>query len=315
MTDDVLLPAGSPGTMDDTKPGRPAGKSRGLLWLIILLVIVLGLGGGGLWFKQHLAAEQAGQAAAQDQANQATHDQLGQLQQQMAALAAKQAAAPAPSTAMSPAASAEMAALTSEVAALKQSVAADHASLAALQAGLGDMPKLAARAQSLSLVALAAVHLQDGQKLGAIPGAPASLARFADTAPPTMTQLRLSFEQAAGQALEAGGEAAKGDTMWHRAVAHLENLITIRRGNDVIVGARAAGPIALARSDLAAGDLAGAVTALGGLNDQAKAAMSGWLGQAQSLLDAQAALSNMVAAAAPANPPADSSPAPSPEAK
>ncbi|HQT68281.1 MAG TPA: hypothetical protein PLC74_11850 [Acetobacteraceae bacterium] len=301
--------------MNDTKPGRPAGKSRGWLWLVILLLIVLGLGGGGLWFKQHLAAEQAGQAAAQDQASEALRDELAQLQQQMAALTAKQDAAPTPSPTMSPAASAEIAALTSEVAALKQSVAADHASLAALQGGLGDMPRLAARAQSLSLVALAAVHLRDGQKLGVIPGAPASLAQFADTAPPTMTQLRLSFEQAAAQALEAGGEAAKGDTMWHRAIAHLENLITIRRGNDVIVGSRAAGPIALARSDLAAGDLAGAVTALGGLNDQAKAAMSGWLGQAQSLLDAQAALNNMVAAAVPANPPADTPPVSSPGVK
>jgi hypothetical protein len=59
------------------------------------------------------------------------------------------------------------------------------------------------------------------------------------------------------------------------------------------VGAPAAVVLGTARDRLEAGDLAGAVAALDGLDGPAAQAMAPWRAHAQSLLDARAALAAM----------------------
>jgi hypothetical protein len=135
----------------------------------------------------------------------------------------------------------------------------------------------------------AAQALLAGQKLGSLPGAPPALARFATEAPPTEASLRLSFPAAAAAARQASRPDAHAG-FGARALQRVESLVTVREGDRVLVGAPAAPILEAARQKLDAGDLAGAVRALDGLDAAAAAAMSGWRGQAQALLDARAAL-------------------------
>ncbi|HUZ65003.1 MAG TPA: mitofilin family membrane protein [Acetobacteraceae bacterium] len=154
----------------------------------------------------------------------------------------------------------------------------------------GALPALAARAAQLARIQAAEVALAAGQPIGAIPDAPAALARFATTAPPTEAGLRLAFPAAAAAALKASRPAASGQGMWQHIWSRAQSLITVRRGDAVLLGDPAAGILAQAQKALDAGDLAGAVAALGRLQGPAKQAMAGWAGQAQALLDARAAL-------------------------
>ncbi len=73
--------------------------------------------------------------------------------------------------------------------------------------------------------------------------------------------------------------------------------MTVRRGETVLVGSRAAGILEGARVALEAGDLAGAVRILGGLDGAAAAAVAGWRAEAQALLDARAALDKLASQA------------------
>jgi len=70
-----------------------------------------------------------------------------------------------------------------------------------------------------------------------------------------------------------------------------------RPGDDVIVGDPAAGVLTRATDDVNRDDLAGAVQALGALQGPAAQAVSGWVAQARSLLDARAALANLSSSA------------------
>ncbi len=159
----------------------------------------------------------------------------------------------------------------------------------------GQIAVLADKAGRIGRIQAAQTALDSGQPLGDLPGAPASLARFAQTRPPTEAQLRLSFPAAARAAEEASRPSTQGqpflDRMWTRA----QDLVTLREGDHVIVGDPASGVIARARSALLAGDLAGAVSALDALSGPAAQAMAGWKSQAQALLDARAALAVMAA--------------------
>ena len=76
-----------------------------------------------------------------------------------------------------------------------------------------------------------------------------------------------------------------------------ESLVTVRRGDNVLVGDPASGVIARARTALDAGDLAGAVTVLSTLSGPPAQAMAPWLGQAKALLEARAALAALAARA------------------
>jgi hypothetical protein len=74
---------------------------------------------------------------------------------------------------------------------------------------------------------------------------------------------------------------------------HIRSLVTIRDGEKVLVGAPAATVLAQAQGRLDAGDVGGAVAALGQLDGPAAQAIAGWKDQAQALLDARAALAKM----------------------
>jgi hypothetical protein len=155
---------------------------------------------------------------------------------------------------------------------------------------------IAAKAAQSGRLQAAAGALEAGQSLGDIPGAPPALARFAHEAPPTEAGLRLGFDTAAEAAHAASQPALTDDKpllsrMWTRA----QQAVTVRQGDHVLVGDPIAGIIASARQSLDAGDLAGAVKALDGMNGPAKAAMADWIARAKSLLDARAAIGEMAA--------------------
>lgn len=147
-----------------------------------------------------------------------------------------------------------------------------------------------ARAASLQAASLA---LDAGRPLGELTGASAPLQRYATNPPPTEAALRLSFETAARAAEAATDPAAGatdvGDRIWQR----VQSLVTVRRGDHVLVGDPAAVVLAEARRKLVAGDLAGAVAALDRLDAGAAKAMLSWRGEAQALLDARTALASL----------------------
>ncbi len=147
----------------------------------------------------------------------------------------------------------------------------------------------------LAQVQAVQLALETGQKLGNIPGAPPALARFADANPPTEAALRLSFPQAAREALATSHPDAEGKPFLTRLWAQAEDLVTIRRGDRVVLGDPTATVLERARTALDAGDLAAAVTDVASLQGSAAQAMAGWLGQARALLDARAALANWAA--------------------
>ena len=154
----------------------------------------------------------------------------------------------------------------------------------------GQVAQLSNRIARYARLQAASTALEAGQRLGAIPDAPAALQRFADTPPPTEAALRLAFPAASHMALAASRPEDAGLPSWERFWRRAQAIVTVRRGDQVLVGDPAAGTIAVARRDLDAGDLAGAVTVLAGLNLPAALAMAGWLSDARALLEARAAL-------------------------
>jgi hypothetical protein len=152
---------------------------------------------------------------------------------------------------------------------------------------------LAERAATAQRVQQALAALDMGEPLGDLPGAPPALARFAKAKPPTEAGLRLSFPIAADAAEKASRPAADGKSLGERILMHASSLVTIRKGNQVLVGAPAATLLGEAQARVEAGDLAGALTVLDGLDSSAAQAMADWRGQAKALLDARAALTQM----------------------
>jgi len=129
-----------------------------------------------------------------------------------------------------------------------------------------------------------------GEPLRALPNPPEPLARFANAAPPTEAALRLSFDDAARAGRAAGEPAREGAGVLDSAVSRLSGLVTVRRGEEVLWGDAAAAEIERARRALDAGDLDGALRFLARLSPPAREAMRGWIGQAEALVAARAAL-------------------------
>ncbi len=136
----------------------------------------------------------------------------------------------------------------------------------------------------------AAVALAAGRPLGDIPNAPPALAQFATKPPPTEAALRLSFDQAADAAQDASRPAPSDKPFLDRLWARAQSSVTVKQGDRVLLGSPISSYLESARRRLDAGDIAGALAALNGLDGPAAAAMAGWRQQAQSLLDARAAL-------------------------
>lgn len=173
-----------------------------------------------------------------------------------------------------------------------QIAALDTQAAAAAKAS-SQLTALASKEAQTAALQAAAVALQAGRPLGAIPGAPPALAQFADKAPPTEAGLRLSFAAAADKAEEAGEPPPPNtpflDRLWDRA----QSTISVRKSGQILVGNSVSGTLEAARHALDAGDIAGAVKALGDLRGPAAQAMAPWKAQAQSLIDARAALASV----------------------
>lgn len=158
---------------------------------------------------------------------------------------------------------------------------------------LGRLTETARRLAALQVVGAA---LEAGQKLGPIPGGPPALARFADQAPPTEFALRQSFGPAADAALHASHPVVMEekpflDRLWTRA----QQSVSVREGDRVLLGDPVAGILGQARKAVEGNDLVAALAALQSLSGPPKVAMADWVGQAQALLDARAAVAQLAA--------------------
>jgi hypothetical protein len=164
-----------------------------------------------------------------------------------------------------------------------------------LQQGAGQAAGAEDRAERLTRVQAALVALDAGEKLGDVPGAPPAVARFAKQAPPTVAALRESFPAVAAHARDVSRPDVSHRGFWERALTRLQQSVTVRQGDDVLVGDPAAGILADAGQKVDAGDLAGTVATLGKLNGPAADAMKEWVDQASALLAARAALADLAA--------------------
>jgi hypothetical protein len=177
--------------------------------------------------------------------------------------------------------------------ATKQRIDAVTARIAGLESNTVSLDTITKRLDHFARLQEASFALASGKPVGDMPGAPAALARYAHVAPPTEASLRLSFpsaEQAALAALQPDVRTAPlMDRVWDRA----QGLITVRRGDAVVLGNPAATALGHAQTALDAGDLTGAVDAVATLTGQPGEAMAPWLAEAKALLDARSALTQM----------------------
>ncbi|MDR3532839.1 MAG: hypothetical protein P4L90_20075 [Rhodopila sp.] len=177
--------------------------------------------------------------------------------------------------------------------ATKQQLDALTNRVAALEANAGDLDSVTKRLNRIARLQEAAFALQVGRPVGDLPNAPEALSRYAHAAPPTEAQLRLRFPQAERAALAAKqpdtGDAPFIGRVWEQA----QGLVTIRRGDDVLVGNPSAIALGKAKAALEAGDLAGAVDAVATMKGPPGQAMAEWLAEAKGLLGARAALADM----------------------
>jgi hypothetical protein len=176
---------------------------------------------------------------------------------------------------------------------LAHRIDAQAAAIADLRAAIQKAVETAARAEQQARIDAALAALDAGRPLGQIPNAPPAAARFADQAPPTLAELRAQFPEVAQQALKLSQPSTVNKPFLDRVWSNAQDLVTVRQGDQVIVGDPASGIIARARSDLDRGDLQGAVDALSALNGPAAKAVSSWVAAAKSVLQARAALLGM----------------------
>ena len=225
---------------------------------------------------------------------------IGKLEARIATLEAQKPPPPPDTAGVIAPLAAKLDSMAAATAAAKSAEAAATARLAELDSRLKQAEQrqtaLADRAGQTTQVARAQAALDAGQPLGDMPNAPPALTRFAQAKPPTEAALRLAFPAAADAAEEASRPSAEGESLGARMWLRARSLVTVKRGDAVLVGAPAATVLSNAHARLEAGDLAGAVAALDGLDGAAAQAMADWRAQAQSLLDARAALAKMARA-------------------
>jgi hypothetical protein len=174
--------------------------------------------------------------------------------------------------------------------------------ITALESRLGKLEQSAGQLQGATKDANLAVKLEAaqaslaaGKPIGDLPGAPPALARFAAAPPPTEAALRAQFPEVKAAILAASHPEETHTTFLSRALARVEQSVTIRQGDHVLVGDPAAGVVARAQASLDGGDLAGAANALSDLTGRAAEAAKSWREQAQALVAARAALLSMAA--------------------
>lgn len=314
----VVAPAAAPAAAPVQKAGTP-------VWMTAAVAILLG---GGLYYVWQNPA--AGPVASQDAtpaaapaadprvaaleaALKTAEQRIAALEQRPASVAAgtedggRLAALEQTVRALSSRPAADPSALEARLATLEKRPAAVVPDVAGASAALSakiealdaklqqDVAQAAARGAQAARLRAATAALDAGQPLGDIPLAPAALSKFATAAPPTEPALRLSFGQYAAAAEAASRPSAEGHDFAERMWMRVQTLVTVRQGTKILVGAPAAVTLEAARGKLDAGDLAGAVAALAALDPAATQAMAPWKTQAQSLLDARAALATLAA--------------------
>jgi hypothetical protein len=181
--------------------------------------------------------------------------------------------------------------------ALKQQMDTANSKIAGLQASSTSVATAGSRVDRLIRIQGAAVALENGRPLGTLPDAPPAVARFAEKPPPTEAQLRLAFAKVQRDALAASKVDTTERPFLERALGKAEELVTIRRGDDVVVGNSTAAALAQADAAVQAGDFPAALKAMGQLDPAAQKASADWVAQVRSLLDARAALVEMAARA------------------
>ena len=177
--------------------------------------------------------------------------------------------------------------------ATKQQLDALASRVAAVASSAGNLDAVTKRLDTIARVQQAALALAAGRPIGDLPNAPEALLRYAHAAPPTEAQLRLRFPRDQQAALAAkqqdAGNTPFVDRVWDRA----QGLITIRRGDDILVGDPSATILNHARAALDAGDIAGAASVVKSLKGPPGQAMADWLTDAMALLNARSALADM----------------------
>ncbi len=213
---------------------------------------------------------------------------LDALAKQQAALAAAAENQPAPPAAPP----------APDITALLARLHEDEARLDALTESSGAMSRQVAgvvdRTTRLARLEAAGDALAAGRPLGDLPGAPPALARFAATPPPTLATLRAAFPAAAAAARAAAAPPSLVPTS--RLMDWIGAVMTIRRGDQVLVGDTLATRLAAVRAALAGDDLAGALAALAPIEGAPAAALASWQSEAANLLAARRALADLVAA-------------------
>jgi hypothetical protein len=181
--------------------------------------------------------------------------------------------------------------------AARQQIAELATRVATLAANAGNIEVVTQRLNRIARLQAASFALAVGRAIGDIPDAPDALTRFAHVPPPTDADLRIRFPQAEKAALDAHqpdqGNIPFLGRVWDRA----QGLVTIRRGEDVVVGNPTAVILNRAQNALDAGDLASAIGAVESLKGLPRQAMASWLSDAKALLDARSAIAQLAAQA------------------
>ncbi len=283
-------------------PPPPVRAGRGVLPVLCAIgFLLLALAIGLVWREeQRLAAREAGVDPA---AFAGMESQVRTLTQRLAALEQKPAPMPPPPPAPPAQAPVDLKPLDARIAALERRPevpAVDPALVARmdemqkrLAQTQADGARNAERASRAATVQAAQAALDAGLPLGDMPGAPPALSRFGRAKPPTEAALRLAFPDAADRAVAASRPSTEGESVGQRMWQNARSLVTVRQGDKVLLGAPAAETVGHARERLDAGDLAGAVAALGALDGAAAKAMTDWRDQAQALIEARTALAGM----------------------
>ena len=165
--------------------------------------------------------------------------------------------------------------------------------IATLEKASGSLDAVSDRLSRLARIQAAGIELAAGRPTGDIPDAPPALARFAHNAPPTEVQLRMLFAQSEQAAIAAQQPDDRALPFISRVWERAQDLVTVRKGGDVMVGNPTSVTLGHAREALDAGDLKGAVSAVESLKGPPRQAMAAWLAEAKSLVDARAALADL----------------------
>ncbi len=179
--------------------------------------------------------------------------------------------------------------------ATNQRISALTTRLTAMEANAANLETITKRLSRLARLQEAFFALASGRPIGDLPDAPEVLARYSHAAPPTEADLRLRFPQAEQAALAANQPDERNQPFVGRVWEKAQGLITIRRGDEVMVGNPSEVILNRARTALDAGDIVGAITSVASLNGQPRQAMAKWLEDAKALVDARAALAQLAA--------------------